>query len=183
MDFLPTKFIGAWIVQPKVFRDQRGFFTETFSQRQFTERGIDVRFVQENHSLSVERGVLRGLHYQVPPDTQAKLVRVTRGAAYDVMVDLRRGSRTYGQWQGFELSAENFSMIFIPRGFAHGFCTLQENTEFQYQVDAYYAPESERGIMWNDSTLAIRWPTATPILFEKDQQNELLAQLVSPFTY
>ncbi len=168
MEFIETKLRGAFLIRPKVFQDERGFFLESYSEKVFAEKGIDVHFVQDNHSLSVKKGVLRGLHFQKPPFAQAKLVRVTRGAVYDVIVDLRRNSPTFGQWQEFELTAKNFQMLFIPRGFGHGFCTLEENTEFIYKVDNIYAPEADSGIIWNDPTLKIDWPVENPILSEKD---------------
>jgi len=182
MEFKPTIFKDAWILQPKVFQDERGFFLESFSQKWFEEQGIDVTFVQDNHSKSLPQGVLRGLHFQLPPSAQAKLVRVIRGAVFDVIVDLRRGSETYGRWQGVELSSENFTMLFVPRGFAHGFCTLEPGTEFFYKVDNYYAASHEGGIIWNDPTLKIDWPTREPILSVKDAQLPLFKDFQTPFT-
>ncbi|MCH7492974.1 dTDP-4-dehydrorhamnose 3,5-epimerase [Patescibacteria group bacterium] len=182
MEFKETKFKDAWIIQPKVFQDGRGFFLESYSNGWFADKGIDVSFIQDNHSLSRETAVLRGLHFQIPPHDQAKLVRVTAGKVYDVIVDIRKGSKTYGQWQGFELSAENFTMLFIPRGFAHGFCTLEPNTEFCYKVDNNYAPESDSGIIWNDATLNIDWPISNPKLSAKDSQLNSFGELKTPFT-
>ncbi len=181
MQFKTTTLRDAMIIEPKVFRDERGFFTETYSQREFEQNGIKSVFVQDNHSLSVEKGVLRGLHFQKPPHAQAKLVRVVRGKVYDVIVDLRKDSETFGRWEGFELSAENFKMLYVPRGFAHAFCTLEENTEFVYKVDNFYAPESDSGIAWNDPELNIDWPIAEPILSEKDAALKPLKETENPF--
>ncbi len=182
MKFKKTKFTGAWLIQPEVFRDHRGFFYESYSQKEVEAHGITRPFVQDNHSLSKDVGVLRGLHFQLPPHAQAKLVRVTAGSVYDVIVDVRSDSPTYGQWEGFELSAENCAQLYIPRGFAHGFMTLEPNTEFLYKVDSYYAPESDNGIIWNDVTLGIQWPLPEPVLSEKDAALQSFAQFTSPFT-
>ena len=168
-------------MKPKVFKDARGFFMESFSQKWFQENGIDIFFVQDNHSKSIEKGVLRGLHFQLPPCAQTKLVRVTSGAVFDVIVDIRNESKTYGQWQGFELTADNFLMLLVPKGFAHAFCTIEKNTEFCYKVDSYYAPESDSGIIWNDPTLNIDWPVRDPILSEKDSQLQSFSNFKSPF--
>jgi len=181
MEFIETSLKGACIIKPKVFRDERGFFLEFWNEKVFAENGIAAKFVQDNHSLSVKKGVLRGLHFQLPPNEQAKLVRVTRGKVYDVIVDLRKNSETFGKWEGFELSAENFQMLFIPRGFAHAYCTLEDNTEFIYKVDNFYAPESDSGIIWNDPDLAINWPTKDPILSEKDSKLQELKNFKNPF--
>lgn len=176
-----TNLNGVILLKPQVFRDHRGFFVESYSQRVLAEAGIDTVFVQDNHSLSVEKGVLRGLHFQIPPRAQTKLVRVIRGAVYDVVVDLRRESPTYLKWEGFELTAEDFRMLYVPKGFAHGFCTLAENTEFTYKNDDFYAPEAEGGIRWNDPGLSIKWPVEEPILSKRDSQLPLLADFNSPF--
>ena len=169
MEFIKTKLKDAWLIKPKVFQDDRGFFLESFSKKVFENQGIEGDFVQDNHSLSVEKGVLRGMHFQKNPMAQAKLVRVIRGKVLDVIVDLRFDSSTFGRWQGFELSAENFSMLFVPRGFGHGFCTLEENTEFVYKVDNFYSAEHDSGLAWNDPDLKIDWPITDPILSEKDK--------------
>ncbi|MBT3356148.1 dTDP-4-dehydrorhamnose 3,5-epimerase [bacterium] len=169
MDFIKTKLAGSFLIEPKTFEDQRGFFLESYSKKIFEENGINDDFIQDNHSLSVEKGVLRGLHFQLSPNAQSKLVRVVAGSVFDVIVDLRKDSKTFGQWQGFELSAKNKKMLYVPRGFAHAFCTLEENTEFVYKVDNFYAPESDSGIIWNDRTLAIDWPIeGEPVISEKD---------------
>ncbi|HHE45962.1 MAG TPA: dTDP-4-dehydrorhamnose 3,5-epimerase, partial [Candidatus Moranbacteria bacterium] len=159
MKFIQTKLADAWLIQPEVFKDARGFFLESYSQKEFKKQGIDINFIQDNHSFSKQKGVLRGLHFQKPPFAQSKLVRVIRGRIYDVIVDLRKKSPTFKKWQGFELSSENFLMLLVPRGFAHGFITLEDNTDFVYKCDNYYHPESEAGIIWNDVNLDINWPT------------------------
>ncbi|MFA5134729.1 MAG: dTDP-4-dehydrorhamnose 3,5-epimerase [Patescibacteria group bacterium] len=181
MKFITTKFDTAWLIQPEVFKDERGFFLESYSKDVFFNKGITSEFVQDNHSRSEQIGVLRGIHFQLPPFEQAKLVRVTRGAVFDVIVDLRKTSPTYGQWQAFELTAENFKMIYAPRGFAHGFCTLKPHTEFQYKVDNVYAPDHDSGIMWDDPTLSIDWPIHKPILSVKDSQLGPFSDISSPF--
>ncbi len=177
MEFKKTKLQDAILIEPKFFKDERGFFVESYSKKIFKENGIDVEFVQDNHSLSTEKGVLRGLHFQEAPHSQSKLIRVTKGKVYDIIVDLRKNSSTYKQWQGFELSAENGLMLFVPQGFAHAFCTLEENTEFMYKVDDFYAPECDSGIIWNDLELNINWPIKNPILSEKDSQLKKLKDL------
>ena len=146
------------IVTPKKFGDERGFFSETYSRQGLIEHAIDLTFVQDNQSLSAQVGTLRGLHFQLPPFAQDKLVRVTRGAIYDVAVDIRRQSPTFGQWVGAVISADEWNQILVPIGFAHGFCTIEPDTEVLYKVTAPYAPASERGIAWDDADLAIDWP-------------------------
>ena len=182
MDFQKTIFADAWIAKPRVFRDERGFFLESYSKKAFAQIGLDgVEFVQDNHSLSRAKGVLRGLHFQLPPHTQTKLIRVTRGAIFDVVVDLRRSSPTFGKWQGFELSPADFAMVVVPRGFAHGFCTLMEDTEVQYKVDTLYAPSHDSGIRWNDPDIGVSWPVNDPVLSDKDRKLPLFREFVSPF--
>ncbi|MBD3419508.1 MAG: dTDP-4-dehydrorhamnose 3,5-epimerase [Chitinivibrionales bacterium] len=181
MKFIDTKFADAWLIEPKVFKDNRGFFLETYAEKKFAERGIDAVFVQDNHSKSVALGVLRGLHFQVPPCEQAKLVRTTKGRILDVIVDIRIASPTYGHWQSFELTEENYHMLFVPRGFAHGFCTLAPDTEVQYKVDSPYAPTHDAGIRWNDPDLAIDWPIDNPVLSPKDALLPLHKDFDSPF--
>lgn len=181
MEFVETSLKGAYIINPKVFQDERGFFVESYSEKVFKENGITAKFIQDNHSLSVKRGVLRGLHFQLPPNVQAKLVRVTRGKVYDVIVDIRKNSLTYGKWKGVELSADNFEMLFVPRGFAHAFLTLEDNTEFMYKVDNFYAPESDSGFIWNDPDLNIDWPIKDPTLSEKDAKLQKFKDFNSPF--
>ncbi|WP_449623023.1 dTDP-4-dehydrorhamnose 3,5-epimerase [Robertmurraya sp. Marseille-Q9965] len=181
MNIIHTKFEDAFLIEPKVFGDHRGFFMESYNEELFRNNGIDIKFIQDNHSLSQQAGTLRGLHYQLMSKPQTKLVRVTRGAIYDVIVDIRKNSPTYGQWQGFILTAENKRQLLVPIGFAHGFCTLVENTEVQYKVDEYYSPEHDRGILWNDPELGIDWPVANPILSEKDKNNPKLADAENNF--
>ncbi|GGG63358.1 dTDP-4-dehydrorhamnose 3,5-epimerase [Paenibacillus radicis (ex Gao et al. 2016)] len=183
MNIIDTALAGVKLIEPSVHGDQRGFFMESYNERDFHEQGLLNRFIQDNHSLSAEVGVLRGLHYQLNPKAQTKLVRVTAGEIYDVVVDLRRGSSTFGRWQGFHLSVSNKLQLLVPQGFAHGFCTLTPNTEVQYKVDEYYSPEHDRGIAWNDPALAIDWPTSTPILSDKDSKHPLLADAENNFVY
>jgi dTDP-4-dehydrorhamnose 3,5-epimerase len=181
MEFMKSDLEGVVLVKPDVHADERGFFLESYSFPRYAGAGINPVFVQDNHSRSVSKGVLRGLHFQVPPCEQNKLVRVTRGAIYDVVVDLRKSSPTFGKWRSFELSAANFNQLYIPAGFAHGFCTLEGNTEVQYKVDSPYSPGHDRGILWNDPDLAIAWPMTEPILSVKDRGLPLLRDFVSPF--
>ena len=181
MEFIETSLEGAYLIKPEVFQDERGFFLESYSKKVFAENGIDVDFVQDNHSLSLAKGTLRGFHFQNPPNEQAKLVRITRGKVYDVIIDLRKNSPTFGKWEGFELSGDNFRMLFIPSGFAHAYQTLEDDTEFMYKVDNFYAPESDSGIIWNDPDLAIDWPIKEAILSEKDNQLQNFKDFQSPF--
>lgn len=174
MKLISTKMQGLFIIEPAVFGDNRGFFMESYNVQKFKELGMEYPFVQDNHSLSMETGVLRGMHYQLNPKAQTKLVRVSAGAIYDVVVDIRKNSPTFGQWAGFILSAANKRQLLVPKGFAHGFCTIVPNTEVLYKVDEYYSPENDRGIAWNDPSLAIDWPTTNPILSEKDSKHPLL---------
>lgn len=176
MNIIDTAIADVKIIEPKVFGDERGYFYESFSQRLFDEAvGCHVGFVQDNHSRSA-RGVLRGLHYQLPPFAQGKLVRCTVGEVFDVAVDIRRSSPTFGQWVGVHLSAENKRQLWIPAGFAHGFVTLSEHAEFLYKTTQYYAPSHDRGILWNDSAIGIAWPDAGTLqLSGKDQVQPLLA--------
>jgi len=176
VNVVETALAGVLLIEPKVFADARGFFMESYNARKWGEWGINCVFVQDNHSLSVEVGVLRGLHYQLRPFAQTKLVRVLHGAIYDVVVDLRKDSSSYGQWAGFTLSSENRRQLYIPSGFAHGFCTLIPQTEVLYKVDHYYSMEHERGIAWNDPTLQIQWPTSDPVMSDKDRNHPILAE-------
>ncbi len=177
MEFIETGIAGLILIKPKVFNDHRGFFLESYSEEAFRKAGITCCFVQDNHSRSAQKGVVRGLHFQRQPFAQSKLVRVTRGSVYDVVVDLRQGSSTFGQWRGFELSERNFNMLFVPQGFAHGFCTLEENSEMQYKVDNPYSPTHDAGILWNDPSFGIDWPVQNPILSEKDGKLPLFKDL------
>jgi dTDP-4-dehydrorhamnose 3,5-epimerase len=168
MKRIPTNLPGVYILEPKVFGDRRGFFMESYNRRTFSDIGIDCDFCQDNHSRSTG-GVLRGLHFQLGRP-QAKLVRVIRGRVFDVAVDIRRGSPTFGQWTAVELSEENQRMFFVPRGFAHGFYVTSEEAEFFYKCDDYYVPEEERGVIWNDPGIGIEWPAecVDPVLSAKD---------------
>jgi dTDP-4-dehydrorhamnose 3,5-epimerase len=183
MQIIETILPGVKLIEPAVFGDHRGFFVESYNEAAYHANGIGHAFVQDNHSLSVETGVLRGLHYQLNPKAQTKLVRVTAGAIYDVVVDIRKGSPTFGQWQGFILSSANKRQLLVPQGFAHGFCTLVPNCEVQYKVDALYSPEHDRGIAWNDPALHIDWPTTKPILSDKDTKHPVLADAEMNFEY
>jgi dTDP-4-dehydrorhamnose 3,5-epimerase len=173
------------LMTPSLFRDERGFFSETFNARTLAALGIGEPFVQDNHSLSVPRGVVRGLHFQAPPHAQDKLVRVVRGAILDVAVDIRHGSPTFGKHVAAVLSAANWSQMWVPRGFAHGFCTLEPDTEVLYKVTDYYAPECDRGLRWDDPALAIAWPVepGEALLSPKDTKHPPLAELPVHFRY
>lgn len=174
MKVTPLKLLGASLIEPIVHTDSRGFFMESYNQNLFDENQLNYSFIQDNHSLSKDAGVVRGLHYQLNPKAQTKLIRVLSGAIYDVIVDVRKNSPTYGQWMGVILSEHNHRQLLVPKGFAHGFCTLVPDTEVLYKVDDYYSPEHDRGILWNDPELAIDWPISNPILSEKDQNHPLL---------
>ena len=176
MKIIPTEIADVLIIEPKVFGDARGFFFESFNQNAFQKAtGLSVNFVQDNHSRSAQ-GVLRGLHYQIE-QSQGKLVRVVRGAVFDVAVDLRKSSATFGKWVGAELTEENKRQMWVPPGFAHGFLTLSESAEFLYKTTDYYAPQFERCIAWNDPTLSVAWPLsgASPLVSGKDQAGLLLS--------
>lgn len=178
MKITPTAIPDVLLIEPRVFGDARGFFFESFNQKSFAEAtGVDLPFVQDNHSKSV-KGVLRGLHYQVEPHAQGKLVRVTQGEVFDVAVDLRKDAKTFGQWVGVTLSADNKQQLWIPPGFAHGFLVLSDTAEFLYKTTDYYAPQAERSLRWDDPTLAITWPLeGEPILADKDRQGHLFSDL------
>jgi len=180
-----TALPGVLLLEPRRFGDHRGFFAETWNRRLHEEHGIAIDWVQDNHSLSAATGTLRGLHFQAPPHAQAKLVRCGRGRLFDVVVDLRQGSPTYGQWAGFELSAENGLQLLIPAGFAHGFVTREPNTEIVYKCSDYYAPEAEGAVAWNDPEIGIDWALggADPIMSEKDHAAPRLKDFETPFTY
>lgn len=166
---IETEIPGVFIIEPRVFGDKRGFFMESYNKAEYAEAGIAEDFVQDNHSSSTSN-VLRGLHYQIGKNSQAKLVRVIKGEVFDVAVDIRKDSPTFGKWVGAHLSAENKRSFYVPRGFAHGFYVLSETAEFLYKCNAYYSPSDERGIAWNDPTIGIDWPThgKKPVLSEKD---------------
>ena len=184
INVIQTEIPGVVIIEPKIFGDSRGYFYESYSQRDFEEKVAKVTFVQDNQSFS-HYGVLRGLHFQNPPYTQSKLVRVIQGRVVDVAVDIRKGSPTYGKFVTVELSGENHRQFFIPKGFAHGFVVLSETALFQYKCDEFYHPESEGAIMWDDPDIAISWPI--PIsdisLSEKDKHHSHLKNFESPFNY
>jgi dTDP-4-dehydrorhamnose 3,5-epimerase len=175
MEVLDTEIEGLKIIKPKVFRDARGYFFETYNSGRYAEAGITNTFVQDNESLS-SKGVLRGLHWQAMPNTQAKLVRVVRGAVWDVAVDIRKGSPTFGKYYGLTLTPENGLQFYIPRGFAHGFLVLEDNTVFSYKCDNFYSQQADRGMMYNDPSLGIKWPEIPGgyILSEKDQRHPCL---------
>lgn len=183
MEIIKTAIDGLVIIEPKVFKDARGYFFESFSQREFEEKVRRINFVQDNDSMS-SYGVMRGLHFQLPPFTQSKLVRCVRGAVLDVVVDIRKGSPTYGQHEAVELTEENHRQLFIPRGFAHGFSVLSETAVFQYKCDNYYAPQADSGISILDGSLGIDWriPTDRVLLSEKDTRHALLKDFDSPFS-
>lgn len=176
MQFLPTSLPGVIIVEPKVFRDERGFFLENYHFLKFQQGGIRAAFVQDNHSQSV-RGTLRGLHAQCHRHPQGKLVRATEGEIFDVAVDIRRGSPTFKKWVGVTLSASNFRMFYIPPGFAHGFCVTSDRAQVQYKCTDIYDPADEISLRWDDSELGIEWPIANPILSARDQKGLTLAEL------
>lgn len=189
MEVIKTAIEGVVIIEPKVFKDARGYFFESFSQREFDEKvsipfyGKPITFVQDNESMS-SYGVMRGLHFQRPPFTQSKLVRCVKGAVLDVAVDIRKGSPTYGQHVAVELTEENHRQFFVPRGFAHGFAVLSETAVFQYKCDNFYAPQADGGISIKDESLGIDWkiPTENTLLSEKDTKHKLLCDLESPFS-
>jgi len=180
-----TEIPDVVLFTPRRFGDERGWFSETYSTRAFSEALGDTTFVQDNQAFSAMRGTLRGLHFQRPPEPQAKLIRVLRGSIFDVAVDLRAGSPAYGKWVGRTLTAEGGEQLFVPRGFAHGYCTLEPNTEVAYKVDGFYAPACDAGLAWNDPTLGVAWPIAPDeaILSDKDKALPAFETFVSPFRY
>ncbi|WP_425053926.1 dTDP-4-dehydrorhamnose 3,5-epimerase [Psychromarinibacter sp. S121] len=184
-EFQTTSLDGVYIITPRRFGDHRGFFSESYSERVFSDAGIDIRFVQDNHSLSGTTGTVRGLHFQSPPHAQAKLVRCGRGRIFDVAVDIRRGSPTYGQWTGAELSFENGKQLLVPEGFLHGFMTLEPDCEIVYKCSDFYAPECDGAVRWNDPDIGIAWPDTgvEPVLSDKDAKAQSLADFDTPFTY
>ena len=185
MQVTQTEIPEVKLIAPRIHRDERGFFSETYHRSALAAAGIDVVFVQDNHSLSRQRGVVRGLHFQVAPRAQGKLVRVVRGAILDVAVDIRVGSPTFGRHVSAVLSAENWAQLWVPVGFAHGFCTLEPDTEVLYKVTDHYAPECDRGILWNDPALGIRWPVTAEqvVLSEKDRGHPRLADAPTAFQF
>jgi dTDP-4-dehydrorhamnose 3,5-epimerase len=185
MEVKATALPGVILLKPRLIHDARGYFVETYNVRWAQEAGVNAVFVQDNQSLSLKRGTVRALHFQAPPKPQAKLVRVLHGSIYDVAVDLRTGSPNYGRWTAATLTAQGGEQLFVPRGFAHGFCSLEVNTEVAYKVDEYYAPECEYGLAWDDPTLAIPWPVPPPdaVLSDKDRKLGRFADFDSPFRY
>jgi dTDP-4-dehydrorhamnose 3,5-epimerase len=170
MIFTETPLRGAYLIDLEKRGDERGFFARAFCAREFADRGLATAMVQANNSLSAQKGTLRGMHYQLAPKAETKLVRCLRGALYDVILDLRSGSPTFGQSFGAELTADNRRMMYVPKGFAHGFISLIDNTEVYYLVDEFYSPEHERGIRWNDRRFSIEWPLLPVVISEKDQR-------------
>ncbi|MGL5353884.1 MAG: dTDP-4-dehydrorhamnose 3,5-epimerase [Clostridium sp.] len=183
-NFIETKIKDLYIIEPRVFGDDRGYFMETYSKRDFYEAGLTMEFVQDNESKS-KKGVLRGMHFQTK-NTQGKLVRVTQGAVYDVAVDLRKGSPTYGEWEGILLTAENKRQFYVPEGFAHGFLVTSEEAVFKYKCTNFYSPEYDSGLLWNDKDVAIEWPLdgiEEILLSDKDKIQKTLKELDVPFVY
>ncbi|MGH9406828.1 MAG: dTDP-4-dehydrorhamnose 3,5-epimerase [Terriglobia bacterium] len=185
MEIRATEIADVKIIKPPKHGDARGFFSETYNRKVFEEAGIFLEFVQDNHSLSVEKGVVRGLHFQTPPFAQDKLVRVVRGAVLDVAVDLRRASPTFGKHVSVPLSAAEWNQLLVPKGFAHGFCTLEPSTEVIYKVSQFYSAPHDRGLLWNDAALGIAWPVSEreAILSEKDRRWPRLSELGDVFAY
>ena len=180
MEVTETYIKGLFVIKPKVFEDARGYFFESYNNAVFEKAGLHLNFVQDNQSLS-QKGVLRGLHFQNPPHAQGKLVRVITGAVYDVAVDIRKNSPTYGKYFGLELTGKNKWMMYIPEGFAHGFLTLEDNTVFSYKCTNYYHKAAEDCLLWNDPDIGISWNAENPLLSEKDKEGKLLKDFVSLF--
>lgn len=180
---IETSLKGVYLLEPTVFEDHRGFFMESYNKNDFKEIGIDIDFVQDNHSLSIQPGVLRGLHYQLEPKAQTKLVRCLKGAIYDVVVDLRKNSPTFGKWESFILTEYNKLQLLVPKGFAHGILTLVPNTELLYKVDEFYSKEHDRSIRWDDPKLNINWPVKNVILSEKDEKAPLLDEVLDEINF
>lgn len=183
MKVTPLKLNGAAIIEPVIHGDNRGYFMEIYNQVQFLNSVGSYNFIQDNHSFSKFPGVIRGLHYQLNPKAQTKLLFVLSGAIYDVIVDIRKNSPTFGKWSGIILSQHNHRQLLVPKGFAHGFCTLTPETQIMYKVDEYYSKEHDRGILWNDPSIGIDWPISDPILSEKDQQLPVLGDAELNFEY
>lgn len=183
MRLVKTDFDEVSLLEPIIHKDNRGFFFESFNKRQFESIGISYDFVQDNHSTSLKSGTIRGLHYQSTPMETTKMLRVTKGAILEVVADIRIGSPNYGKWISMIISEENKIQVIVPIGFAHGFCTLHDNTEVLYKVDQYYSPENDRGIRWDDPELAIEWPTSNPILSDRDRNLPLLREQDNIFSF
>lgn len=172
------KLKGVFEISLEPKEDERGFFMRVYDNKIFSEFGLQGNWVQESHSLSIQRGTIRGMHFQFPPHAETKLIRVIKGTIYDVFIDLRKGSLTFGQWDAINLSAENKKMLYLPKGFAHGFCTLTENCEILYKMDTHYVPNSAGIIKWNDLDLKIEWPVDNPILSERDSKAESFQKFI-----
>lgn len=183
MNILKTEIEDVLIIEPKVFGDHRGWFTESYSKDKFKEFGVDIDFIQDNHSFSAQKGTLRGLHFQLNPKEQTKLVRCTKGKILDVAVDLREGSPTYKEWVAVELTDENKRQLLIPKGFAHGFLTLTDDVEVQYKVDEYYSPENDRSVRFDDPEIGVVWGVDSPILSGKDLNAPILKESDINFKY
>lgn len=183
MNIIKTDIEDVLIIEPKIFGDHRGWFTETYSKERFKELGINIDFIQDNHSFSAQKGTLRGLHFQLNPKAQTKLVRCTKGKILDVAVDIREGSPTYKKWVAVELTEENKKQLLVPKGFVHGFITLTENVEVQYKVDEYYSPENDRSIRFDDPEINVDWGIENPILSDKDLNAPMLSESDANFKY
>ena len=185
MQIVETEIADVKLIKPVRHTDSRGFFSEVFKESVLREHGIDIHFVQDNHSLSASKGVVRGLHFQIPPCAQAKLLRVTAGSIFDVAVDIRWGSPSFGRHVAAVLSSSDWNQIFIPEGFAHGYCTLQPDTEVVYKVSSYYSPEHDRGLLWNDPALGIAWPVSPDeaLVSDRDRKHPILSVLPRFFRY
>lgn len=183
MNIIKTKLLDVFILEPKVFGDHRGWFMESWSEREMEKEGLQYKFVQDNHSFSTQKGTLRGLHFQKGDAAQAKLVRCTRGAVMDIAVDMRVGSPTYKQWIAVELSAENYRQLLIPRGFLHGFVTLTDDVEFLYKADNYYNYDADRTVLWKDKDINVDWAIDNPIVSEKDAKAPKLIDSDIDFIY
>jgi len=181
MEIKPLEISGVYEISLSPITDKRGFFMRTYDVGEFRASGLDRGWVQENHSRSSQKGIIRGLHFQFPPHAEAKLVRCIRGGIWDVFVDMRSKSPTFGQWGSLELTDENARMVFLPRGLAHGFCTLSEKSEVLYKVDNYYAPDHEGGILWNDPDINISWPVSDPVLSPKDERNMTFREFINQY--
>ena len=181
MEIRPLKLDGTYAITLTAHQDDRGYFVRSYDLGFFEEHGLQTDWVQENQSRSARKHTVRGMHFQKPPHAETKLIRVIQGAIVDAFVDLRKESATYGQWDSIELTADNFTLVYIPKGFAHGFCTLLPDTIVLYKVDNYYAPSFEGGLRWNDPTLKINWPAEDPFLSERDRQAPYFDEFISPF--
>jgi dTDP-4-dehydrorhamnose 3,5-epimerase len=172
---------GAWVIDLEPRKDDRGFFQRVYDERAFAERGLSTSWVQDNEAYNVQSGIVRGLHFQRPPHAETKLVRVVQGAIWDVIVDIRRGSPTFGRWHGVELTGDSHRVLYVPRGFAHGYCTLTDGARVLYKVDATYAPTAEGGLRFDDPQIGIRWPVESPLVSTKDRQWPMFETFDSPF--